>query len=1376
MKTLFRSILVSVASIFLFIPNVEAQQGVVPSKGKEFWLGFMQNYSGADELNIFISSSVNTSGTVTMPLVGWTFAFTVTANVTTTVSVPVNLAEHVTSEVIDNKSILIQTNDTVAVFAINFKSFTADGTQVFPIQSLGTEYRVHSYTGLSGYGSELLVVATKDDTQIEITPTALTLGGRPAGVPFIVNLDSGQTYQVQASLTSGDLTGTTVLGTDSSGSCRPFAVFSGVRCTNIPVGCSACDHICSQNIPIGVWGTRYLSVPFSSTSGYTYRILADRPGTVVTVNGGAPINMTAGQIVEVNNYNAAACFESNLPISVAQLMQGAGCSLTGDPALLILNAADQSINNVTFATVVSTVITNHYINIVAENASIPTLTLDGTPINPALFSSYASCSNYSWANFAITQGSHTINAGVGGFIAYAYGTGGYESYAYSTGSFSPIPPLVFDSISCVNPGNGNITLSSPAILFNPYWTTYSNPSDTLAYGLSYTFQPTTNEVYVVSGQQFISQCVDQYLFSVELTTPIFTDMTINGLVNNTIQVCAYEQVQLGANISPVSSSYSYSWSPAATLDNAQSLTPIATPVQDTWYVLTVSTLNGCATALDSVFIDVTGGDVFSYNAVGIDTLTGIIDAAPVLCPLDSTMLTTQVTQIQFEDDMDPVLSPSWGLVTNGTASAACGSAGGNALYFDGPGVREARTPAVDAVTGGVVSFMLKIGAGLAPCENADPGDDVVLEYSVNAGANWTIVNTYFESLYPTFTQVTEVIPVAAQTPATLFRWRQLANGGAGEDNWSIDNVVVATHDITGLNFTWTPAGQLNDATLAEPTAYPTYSSWYTVLIQDMVTTCTYEDSVYVSLHDYVGMTVTPDSALCSALGLQLEVVPTVPNPIIQWSPANYLTNANTATPTVQLDSTMQYIVQVTDQIGCSATDTVNLTVSFSGLTFFADTSICSGESVLLDAGFPGSSYLWSTSDTTQTITVNTTGSYSVTLTDSLGCQSGFTTNVTVDPLPIVNLGPDSSLCIGQSWTLDAGNPGANFVWNTPAVTQTITVTTDDTYWVEVTNSFGCFASDTAEITFDPLPVISLSDTIVCVSETITLDAGNPGSSYLWSNAATTQTIDVNAADGTYSVIVTTPTICIDSAQATLTFISFPVVDLGPDSALCDEESIVLDAGNPGETFTWFNNASSQTVTLFDDATAWVDVFNGYCVTRDTVEIVFNPLPVIIQDKSFVACLDFPPHYQLLDAGNPDCSFIWSTGETTQTIQATDYGFYYVTVTTPLNCVYDEVLLIEEYCPSALYVPNSFTPDGDGVNDLFFAMGHNLSTVELSIFDRWGELVYTGKDAQAFWDGDMNGTPVQDGVYVWKVKYRYIDDVEGTVGPENESVGHVTVVR
>ena len=69
--------------------------------------------------------------------------------------------------------------------------------------------------------------------------------------------------------------------------------------------------------------------------------------------------------------------------------------------------------------------------------------------------------------------------------------------------------------------------------------------------------------------------------------------------------------------------------------------------------------------------------------------------------------------------------------------------------------------------------------------NADPGDDVVLEYSVNGGGTWTLMNTYWEFLYPTFTTITEAIPALAMTPNTLFRWRQLNNGGAGEDNWSL---------------------------------------------------------------------------------------------------------------------------------------------------------------------------------------------------------------------------------------------------------------------------------------------------------------------------------------------------------------------------------------------------------------------------------------------------------------------------------------------------------------------------------------------------------------------------------------------------------------
>ena len=325
----------------------------------------------------------------------------------------------------------------------------------------------------------------------------------------------------------------------------------------------------------------------------------------------------------------------------------------------------------------------------------------------------------------------------------------------------------------------------------------------------------------------------------------------------------------------------------------------------------------------------------------------------------------------------------------------------------------------------------------------------------------------------------------------------------------------------------------------------------------------------------------------------------------------------------------------------------------------------------------------------------------------------------------------------------------------------------------------CLNSDTIAVVFDPLPVIVISDTVVCVSETITLNAGNPGAAYLWSpTGETTQTIDVTATDGTYSVVVTTPTFCTDSAEATLIFIPFPVVDLGADTALCDTEQLTLDAQNDTCVFTWSTGANSQTITLIESENVWVDVYNDYCVTRDSINVVFNPLPNELSVSELTICLDYPPYHAVLSGENPGNTYVWSpTGETTQIILAEDYGWFMVQLTTPLDCSILDSILVQEYCHSAIYVPNTFTPDGDGVNDMFFPNGHNIAAIELRIFDRWGEMIKSGTDTDAKWDGTYGGATSQDGVYIWKVKYRFFENAEHTViSPDYEQTGHVTLVR
>ncbi|MEO8069354.1 MAG: gliding motility-associated C-terminal domain-containing protein [Flavobacteriales bacterium] len=1538
MSPSIRRILAPLFFAFVLSPAAYAQGGVVPTMGKEFWVGFMKGYQGGSisSLSIFVSSPVNTSGTLTMPLAGYSVPFSVTANVTTTLTMPtVAMAMHFGSEVIDTKSILIETLDTVAVFAINYEDYTADAAVIYPSQSLGTDYRVfcyYGYDGISDLLSEFLIVATQDNTEVEITTTANTSGGHLAGVPWIVQLDSGETYQVQAQSDLADLQGSTVRGTPVSGSCRPFAVFSGSVCTKVPNPCTACDHVYDENLPTTAWGTKYYTVPFTPMTGYTYRIMARDNGTSVTINGGAPIAMNAGQWFEYNYQTSANCIEANLPISVAQYMEGVTCSGgalgIGDPAMLILNAEEQQIDRITFATVVSTVITTHYLNIVTETANTSSVYLDGAQVPVGSFTTYPSCPTMSSASVPLSTGSHTL-ACTGGLSGYVYGMGSAETYAYSVGAFTPVPPLIVDSVFCGLDSTGTLTLAPPVPIFNPFWNTISDPTDTLFFGLSYTFTPPGSDVYVVTGYENQSFCEQQYFFSVEIDDPPLLTTTAS---NTTI--CAYEQVQLNVVPNP-GGTYLYNWWPDATLDNGSLPNPIATPGHSGWFYVSVSTLNGCAVAFDSVYVNVIPGDVLVYDATTDDDQ---------ICAGDTVQLNLEIHQTIVSDTLDVILNPAmWSTVTGGAISNVCGSINGSALYFDGPApTRQAQTVDLNVLQGGTVRFNLNISDGLAPCDNADPGEDVLLQYSTNGGGSWTTINTYWEYLYTTWTQIDETIPAGAMTAATRFRWVQPNFTGAGEDNWELDDVSIAVEDQTGMTIAWSPAGSLSNASIIDPLAWPNTTGWYYVNSTDQNTTCTYADSVFITVGQPFTLTMTPDTSICDVAGIQLDAVPSggtnhtylwapntaissifspspvvtpaatttytvtvtsqegctatgdveiivaaalnltvtttdndicagdivtlnanvggaigmgfqwapvtglssstvqsptaqpmqdvwysvvatdtvsgcvlldsvfinvtnvggidagndttvcsalglqlgvtynTINPIISWEPSQYLNFPNTNAPTVTFDSTMTYIVEVGDGVNCSAFDTVTVTVAFSSLTFIADSSLCQGQSMLIDAGFPSSDHAWSTGDTTQTITVNTAGAYTCTMTDTqLGCTVSFTTNVTVDPLPVVLLGPDTSLCVGQNWLLDAGNPGSTFLWNTTAPTQTISTTVGGTFSVLVTDANDCVNGDTILIVFDPLPVINISDSIVCVSETLTLNAGNPGSVYLWSpTGETTQTIDVTAATGTYSVVVTTPTICTDSAQATLVFIPFPVVDLGPDTALCDTQQLTLDAGNDTCAFTWSTGANSQAITVFASDIIWVDVFNDYCVTRDSVNVVFNPLPNELTVDLVTICLDYPPHYAVLSGENPGNTYVWTpTGEITQVILAEDYGWYMVHLTTPLNCSIQDSILVQEYCNSAIYVPNTFTPDGDGYNDIFFPNGWNIADLELRIFDRWGELIRDGSNGDAKWDGTYGGTASQDGVYVWKVKYRFYENAEKTViGPEYEKTGHVTLLR
>lgn len=1647
------------------ITHVGAQTTDLPTRGKEFWLGFQQNAYGAQALTVRISSATGTSGTVSMPLTGWSTPFSVGANSVVNVTVP-NTAEHSGSEVVTNKGVLVQALDSVTVTAVSFQSFTTDGAQIIPLQGLGIDHLVQAYRGLPGfadfYKSELLIVATADATQIDITPSVNTSGGHAAGIPFSVTLNAGETYQVQSALASLDLTGTRVKAAPTSGPCRPFAVFGGSMCANVPVACPACDHLFEQMAPIDTWGSQFFTVPIANATSWTYRITASQNATSVSINGAAPLVLNAGQSHVVNGATTAACITASLPVSVVQIAEGFNCAGSGDPSMITLAPEGRYSKKVTWNTVTSAQITGHSVSVVVEAAGTGSVLLDGTAVPPSAFTFYPSCPNHAYATLATMPGTHTLSSTVG-FIAYAYGGGTGESYGFPLENHAP-PIIEPDSVICTS---GPLTLTSPVAMVNAIWYEQSDPGTILATGTSYTFTPAQNGTYVVSGEMPISGCPLEYDWMVGIPVDPALALSANG--SPSASVCQFSPVQLNATPTPDPLWYDLQWSPSALVSDASIPDPLAYPTQDTWFSLSVTSPVGCGSFLDSVFVDVSPSSVVAVDAQVND------DA---ICSGETVQLHAQVELAVAYDPLDLGTGTAWNSVQGGAISNACGSISGNALYFNGAGNRSAQTIALNVLSGGYVRFALKIANGASPCDNADPGEDIVLEYSLTGGAPFTTIATYNEASYPAFTTIAAAIPPGALSTNTTFRWRQVAHSGAGQDNWALDNVIITYFGTTGLTFAWSPAAMVSLPGSPDPTSTPGTSTWFRVDVSDPLSGCLYSDSVHVdvqpafaitvnndttlcssgpvqlhampnsgtgiaytwtpnngtlssltsdtpiatptstttysvtattaigctdtedvtitvgqlssvdvtstdtdlcpgenatlnaaiiagggytiawtpnngslssltdpspvatpsanttytctvtdnlsgcqltdavtvNVHGPYSISVTPSDTICSALGYTLSVTHSAPAPAsIVWSPSANLNSSTIAAPTITADTTATYHVTVTDAFGCSVSDSTTITVAFDDMLTPVSLSACQGQTLVLNAGYPGSTYSWSTMATTQSITVNTSGSYTVEITDVQLCQAVKTFNVTFDPTPTVDLGPDTALCGVTSYVIDAGNPGCTYLWNTSASTQTITATVTGPYNVIVTTPLGCSASDAVYLTFNDLPVDVLNDATACVGSTITLDAGNPGCSYLWSTTATSQTIDVSSSN-TYSVQIITPQNCTATFDAVVNLLPMPLVDLGPDTVLCLGETLVLDAGNPGSTYLWNTSASTQTITVgttglyavdvsngacsssdeievvfhslpadyLNDVTSCVDepvvldagnfgstylwntgatsqtvtvaaadtltvtitnpagctasyssivafatypvfslgpdtvlcegevlhldagypglshtwstgstaasidatstgnysctVDNGYCAYTDELHATFNPTPDPMAVHEFYTCLDDEPGYVVIDAGNNGSSFDWSTGEHTQVILAGAYGWYFVEMTNPNDCALRDSARVIEFCPASIYVPNTFSPNGDGVNDVWMPLGKSIARLELNVFDRWGGILFSTDDPASGWDGTANGTPVPNDVYVWRMRYRFQIDENGQVGEEHEQLGHVTVLR
>jgi len=413
--------------------------------GTDFWLGFMENYLGddtahTDSMKVYITTdNLSASGTVSVPLGGWSQNFSVPPNSTTIVTIPTSVAMCKLTDSIENKGVHVTSDNPVSVYQLNYVQYTSDANINIPTSALGTKYRVTTYQPSNASLiwtevsiSEILVVAAYDSTVIRIVPKCNTLGGHGANIPFTITLNQGEVYPIKQYVSSGySLTGTLIeIDTTVANNCKTFAVFSGNLCAFIPGDSCCCNHICEQMMPVNTWGKQYITVPLATLTGDVFRIVGQQDGTIFSINGGAPHAVNAGSYYEAD-ISTPSFIDSNYPISVAQFSKNDG-NVNSDPFMIMLSPLDQTINRMVFNSFDVSFISSYYVNILTRTDYTNQVNLDGVNISTS-FSTVLGNPHYSFAQVPITQGNHILNSD-SGIIANTYGYGWYEAYGYIAGA------------------------------------------------------------------------------------------------------------------------------------------------------------------------------------------------------------------------------------------------------------------------------------------------------------------------------------------------------------------------------------------------------------------------------------------------------------------------------------------------------------------------------------------------------------------------------------------------------------------------------------------------------------------------------------------------------------------------------------------------------------------------------------------------------------------------------------------------------------------------------------------------------------------------------------------------------------------------------
>ncbi|MEO5674265.1 MAG: PKD domain-containing protein [Chitinophagales bacterium] len=365
--------------------------------------------------------------------------------------------------------------------------------------------------------------------------------------------------------------------------------------------------------------------------------------------------------------------------------------------------------------------------------------------------------------------------------------------------------------------------------------------------------------------------------------------------------------------------------------------------------------------------------------------------------------------------------------------------------------------------------------------------------------------------------------------------------------------------------------------------------------------------------------------------------------------------------------------------------------------------------------------------------------------------------------------------IVNSWVWDFGDGTGSNLQNPDHVylnSGTFTIS------LAITDTSGCFDKDSLVLTTyiqPPVATLAVSAGPYCAGMPVNFTSASTGQAitYSWNFGGSGTSNLVNPSfifpdGGTYVVIltVTDTTGCFDTAQITLIILPELIADFSVNPAsVCVGDTVTLSDGSLGNptSFLWsgpgVDGDTATTVKTYFDAsgiyTFTLSITGSVCPS-DTVAKVVNvhDYPIVFLGKDTAICID---ESITLDAGNPALYHLWSTQETTRFITINEVPQLVWVLVDDSGCITLDTIFVDSSCP--FYVPNAFTPNGDGVNDIFNIITDGNQSFIFSIYNRWGQLLFQTTDPGQGWDGTYQGKPEEMGVYIYELQTVFTNGVK-----------------